>query len=174
MAVAHPSPRNYFLILRIDPPRLNLDLEELERAFYKLSLEFHPDRNPNQTEANELTAFLNEAYRTLKDPWTRADYGAHLYKVSASKKVPTDLAEIYFELQDSNEHSEWKNFAGKLEELAENQNLRLKDLFQEFDRSDERQRKNIAEEMASLVHEHQYLESMRRDLETRMKVSHAV
>jgi DnaJ-class molecular chaperone len=51
----------------------DVDAQEVKKAFRKLSLEFHPDRNKN---ANAQSKFqeINEAYETLGDPEKRRDY----------------------------------------------------------------------------------------------------
>jgi molecular chaperone HscB len=60
-------------------PRLNLDAAELQKRFYSMSRLLHPDRfnRASATEKQyslEATAILNDAYRTLRDPVTRAEY----------------------------------------------------------------------------------------------------
>lgn len=48
--------------------------EEIKRAFHKLSLKHHPDRNPNNAEAQKLTQQINEAYEVLGDEDKRKEY----------------------------------------------------------------------------------------------------
>lgn len=49
-----------------------LDLDELEGLYLRRSRDAHPDRFAGSTEeALELQSNLNEAYRTLRDPWAR-------------------------------------------------------------------------------------------------------
>src|SRR5437899_1717779 len=78
-----------------------------EKRFYSLSRKFHPDlytlKSPEEQQyALEATAILNDAYRTLRDPLTRAEY---LLKENGfdigeqgSKNVPPELLEEVFEL----------------------------------------------------------------------------
>src|SRR5271167_4355101 len=61
------------------PRQLAIDPKELEKRFYALSRQLHPDlfsRKParEQAYALEASAILNDAYRTLKDPVARAHY----------------------------------------------------------------------------------------------------
>jgi molecular chaperone HscB len=66
---------DYFSFLGV-PRKLNLDLADLEQRFRALSRQFHPDYFYNATPAErraslERSSYLNDAYRTLRQPITR-------------------------------------------------------------------------------------------------------
>ncbi len=63
--------KDYYKILGV--PR-NATQEEIKRAFRRLALKYHPDRNPNNREAEEKFKEINEAYACLSDPQKRAQY----------------------------------------------------------------------------------------------------
>ena len=48
--------------------------EELKKAFRKLAMECHPDRNPGNAKAEQRFKEINEAYDVLKDDQRRAAY----------------------------------------------------------------------------------------------------
>ena len=48
--------------------------EEVKRAYRKLAVKFHPDKNPNDPHAEEKFKELGEAYDVLMDADKRAAY----------------------------------------------------------------------------------------------------
>jgi molecular chaperone DnaJ len=48
--------------------------EEMKKAYRKLAMQYHPDRNPNNPTAEHKFKELNEAYDVLKDEQKRAAY----------------------------------------------------------------------------------------------------
>jgi len=104
-ALQAPLP-DYFDFFEI-PRRLTLDAKDLEKRFYALSRQLHPDlysrKSAREREYSlEATAILNDAYRTLRDPISRALYVLRLegFEISeqGTKDVPPELLEEVFEL----------------------------------------------------------------------------
>jgi len=48
--------------------------EDLKRAYRKLAMQWHPDRNPGDAQAEARFKELNEAYDVLKDDQKRGAY----------------------------------------------------------------------------------------------------
>ena len=48
--------------------------KDLKSAFRRLAMKYHPDKNPDDTDAERRFKEINEAYETLKDPQKRAAY----------------------------------------------------------------------------------------------------
>ncbi|MCB9992592.1 MAG: molecular chaperone DnaJ [Hyphomicrobiaceae bacterium] len=65
------SKRDYYEVLGVDKAA---DPASLKSAYRKLAMQFHPDRNPDDKEAEHRFKEVNEAYDTLKDPQKRAAY----------------------------------------------------------------------------------------------------
>ena len=65
------SKRDYYEILRVGR---EADVPEIKSAYRKLALQYHPDRNPGNKEAEEHFKEAAEAYGVLSDPDKRATY----------------------------------------------------------------------------------------------------
>lgn len=63
--------RDYYKILGVDR---KASQEEIKKVYRKLALKYHPDRNPDDKEAEEKFKEMNEAYQVLSDPEKRARY----------------------------------------------------------------------------------------------------
>ena len=63
--------RDYYEILGI--PR-NASSEDIKKAYRSKALQFHPDRNPGNKEAEEKFKESAEAYSVLIDPEKRSVY----------------------------------------------------------------------------------------------------
>ena len=65
------SKRDYYEILGI--PK-NADETEIKKAYRKMALKYHPDKNPGDKEAEEHFKEAAEAYEVLSNPEKRRKY----------------------------------------------------------------------------------------------------
>ena len=80
----------------------------LERIYHDLSRRIHPDRFASRDSrirdaSLRATALLTRSYRTLRDPTQRGLYWLELNGEKLgdnNKRVPPDLAELVFEVQE--------------------------------------------------------------------------
>jgi curved DNA-binding protein len=63
--------RDYYATLGVGPEATE---EEIRRAYRRLALEWHPDRNPGSPRAGERFREISEAYAVLIDPAKRRAY----------------------------------------------------------------------------------------------------
>src|SRR5271166_2374394 len=63
--------RDYYATLEV---ARETNAEDLKKAYRKLAMKFHPDRNPGDKDAEARFKELNEAYDVLKDDQKRAAY----------------------------------------------------------------------------------------------------
>lgn len=63
--------KDYYEILGLEKGASD---DEIKKAFRKLALQYHPDRNAGDKEAEEKFKEINEAYQVLSDPQKRSQY----------------------------------------------------------------------------------------------------
>ena len=106
--------------------RLAIDTTALQRRFYELSRQWHPDFHQAaaadaQARALEESARVNAAYRALRDPLARVEYLIRLEEGRVTKegatikpKAPPALLAEMFEIQEALEEAG----AGALDDAA--------------------------------------------------------
>jgi molecular chaperone HscB len=101
---------DYFSFLGL-PRKLTIAAPELEVRFRELSRKFHPDYYYNASPAERLaslerSSYLNDAYRTLRNPVSRVEHLLAIEGLPSAKseggavKVPPGLLEEVFALNE--------------------------------------------------------------------------
>jgi len=170
----------YYRALGLEP-KLSLDPEDLKQRFYAHSRLWHPDRfiraDPVERErALDMTAVLNDAFRTLRDPVTRAEYFLKRNGRELSKEPPPELLEEVFDLNLMLEElrageasvrpdleAARQRFLGMLEEIDASQQER----FAAYDFS---QDPVILEEIRAALNRRKYVANLVRDVDKQLNV----
>ena len=87
---------NHYHILGIDS---EASAEEIKKAYRKLSMKFHPDKNEGDQYFEEWTKKVNAAYEILSNPTKKSAYDFALSqamekKETAKPPAPTDNPEL--------------------------------------------------------------------------------
>lgn len=160
------------------------DRQSLEKKFYQVSRLLHPDRF--STASAELKAFslnrmsfLNEAYRTLKDPSLLRDYllerngfGTAGKSSSGMGNIPMELAEAWFEVQDVlaedplQAQGKLRNFEAELMTVERQVEQNIRALESAYDDAGSQGLSTqILEKIAKEVQKQSYLKSLQKDVE---------
>jgi molecular chaperone HscB len=149
---------DYFAFLGL-PRRLTISLQDLEQRFRDLSRRFHPDYYYNAPPAERLaslerSSYLNDAYRTLRNPVSRVEHLLAIEGLPSAKsdpstgsgqgagKVPPALLEEVFALNEElDEIREARESGAEPSALS----ARLSKARQPIDRKREEHEKQLAE-----------------------------
>jgi molecular chaperone HscB len=133
---------DYFALFGLER-RLSLDLEDLGRRFRAQSFVVHPDFHARGTQsersnAQDRSAELNEAYRTLKDPFRRTRHLLELEGRDPESKPSQALLFEVFEVQEllEEENSDPQELQQAEQEWRQRWASLVDDLEQAFDRWD--------------------------------------
>ncbi len=92
--------KDYYAILGVSRTATQ---EEIKRAYRKKAIQYHPDRNPGDKEAEEKFKEAAEAYEVLSDPEKRARYdqfGSAAFEGGNGAPHYTDVEDIFRHFQD--------------------------------------------------------------------------
>jgi molecular chaperone HscB len=106
------------------PASLDIEPAALDRAYFALQRQWHPDRfvtkpAAEKARASSEAASLNDAYRTLKEPLSRAFYLAELKGVDLPADGKTiDDPDLLMEVMDAREELQEADSVGEVDALA--------------------------------------------------------
>jgi molecular chaperone HscB len=115
---------DYFTVFGL-PRKLGVDADALQRRFYDLSRQHHPDFHQGagadrQAEVLGQSALVNRAYRALREPLARVGYlialeeGREVREGATDKpKAPRELLEEMMEVQESLEEAKAEGIGGE-------------------------------------------------------------
>jgi curved DNA-binding protein len=79
---------DYYKILGLEK---SANSDEIKKAYRKLALKYHPDKNPNNKEAEEKFKKISEAYAVLSDPEKRKQYDSFGSDTFSQKYTQEDI-----------------------------------------------------------------------------------
>jgi len=79
---------DYYKVLGVDR---NVDASSIKKAYRKKAMQYHPDKNPGNKEAEEMFKIASEAYEILSDPQEKAYYDRFGSKKSDSRNYRSDF-----------------------------------------------------------------------------------
>lgn len=92
------SKRDYYEVLGVEK---SASKEDLKKAYRKLAMQFHPDRNPDNKEAEEKFKEAAEAYEILSDDDKRANYDRFGHAgIRGSSQGFSDINDIFSHFSD--------------------------------------------------------------------------
>ena len=176
----------YYQALDLEPS-LTLDADDLQKRFYAASRKWHPDRfsrasAAEQAEALEMTAVLNDAFRTLRDPAKRAEYFLAQRGLELSKDAPPELLEEVFELNmaleelragDSSARADLEAAHEKFVNMLAETDEALKSLFAKHDAAEEADQPGVLQEIQATLNRRRYVGNLVREVEKELHVDAA-
>jgi molecular chaperone HscB len=161
------------------PRRFSVDAGELERSYLARSRAIHPDYHAVGSESEltaslELSALVNEAYKTLRDPFACADYLVGLEggpSASEHKQIPPEFLAEMLEAREQIELARGKpaeiarleaEFSTRFAKLME----QVAGLFARYEQlpASDVTRANLLPQIRSLLNAAKYVRGLLRDL----------
>ena len=81
-----PSKRDYYEVLGVSK---DVSAEDLKKAYRKLAVKFHPDKNPGDKTAEDKFKEIGEAYDVLSDEQKRAAYDRYGHASPSARNLHT-------------------------------------------------------------------------------------
>jgi molecular chaperone DnaJ len=84
---------DYYKTLNIDK---NASQDEIKKAYRKLAIKYHPDKNPGNKEAEDKFKEISEAYEILSDENKRKEYDTYGSVGNGPRLDPNDIFSQFF------------------------------------------------------------------------------
>lgn len=86
---------------------------EIKSAYKKLAIKYHPDKNPNDKQAEEAFKLINEAYQVLSDSGKRGRYDLLLsyqqfLQTTTFSDSTTSYSRVYTEKTETSDEHEYR------------------------------------------------------------------
>jgi len=87
------SKRDYYEVLEVSK---GASLEDIKKAYRKKAVQFHPDKNPGNKEAEDKFKEATEAYSVLSDAENRAKYDRFGQETSLDLRISSEIFSARF------------------------------------------------------------------------------
>lgn len=149
---------NHFEILNL-PYSFSLDLKVLDKQYFAMQIQYHPDQarnNDQKIEFTKMSTQVNEAYQILKKDYTRANYLLKLQDIdiedeSVNYPLPPEILQQIWE--DREELEETQNIQSFFSSKVNDREKLLVELCKVFDEANYKM-------AAILTHKLKYLENL--------------
>ena len=171
----HVAPgKNHFELFGL-PVTFDVDVDDLASRYREMQRSVHPDRFANASDQDrrlslQMTALINEAFQTLKDPVRRGRYLLGLRGVDLGDETDTamdpaflmeqmELREQLDEVrQADNPHKLLAELANRIEQRMHDSIENFRNVLTEGTPEADRKARNVVREM-------QFLEKMRQEID---------
>jgi molecular chaperone HscB len=171
----HVAPgKNHFELFGL-PVTFDVDVDDLAARYREVQRSVHPDRFASASDQDrrlslQMTALINEAFQTLKDPVRRGRYLLSLRGVDLGDETDTAMDPAFLmeqmELREQlDDVRQADNPHKRLAELANRIELRLQDGIEHFRRALKEATPDADKQARNAVREMQFLEKMRREVD---------
>ncbi|HEX5127789.1 MAG TPA: Fe-S protein assembly co-chaperone HscB [Rhodocyclaceae bacterium] len=159
---------DYFSLFGM-PERFELDMPQLEQAYRNVQAQVHPDRFVSKTEVERRVAMqwathANEAYRTLRNPLSRARYLLSRRGIEIDAERNTAMSSIFL-----TEQMRWREAvedaagnAGELERLSDSLREEEREMFAKVQRALDVERDDA--QAAETLRRMMFVEKLRVDI----------
>jgi molecular chaperone HscB len=171
----HAAPgKNHFELFGL-PVSFDVDADDLTSRYRELQRRVHPDKFTNAPDQErrlslQMTALVNEAFQSLKDPVRRGRYLLSLRGVDMDEETDTAMDPAFLmeqmELREYLEEIRQADNPGKqLAELANRIGQRMQEKIEQLRLALNRNSEEETKHARNLVREMQFLEKMQQEID---------
>lgn len=121
--------KDYYKIMGVEKTATQ---DEINKAYRKLALKYHPDKNPDNKQAEDKFKELSEAYEVLKDPEKRKKYDMLGSNWKQYQQAGSGNANDWFRNFQGTQQGDSYQFTGSFDDLFGKAGGGFSDFFQSF------------------------------------------